>query len=104
MAQKLGVEYDGAIYHIMSLGDRQEPIFRDDRDRVRFLDTLAESCEKTDWQVHAWCLMPNHFHLVVETPSPNLVEGMKWFLGTYTGRFNRRHKVVGISSVDVTRP
>jgi putative transposase len=104
MAQKLGVEYDGAIYHIMSRGDLHEPIFRDDRDRVRFLDTLAESCEKIDWQVHAWCLMPNHFHLVVETPSPNLVEGMKWFLGTYTGRFNRRHKVVGISSVGVTRP
>ena len=44
------------------------------------------------WQVHAYVLMPNHFHLVVETPQPNLVAGMKWFLGTYTSRFNRRHK------------
>jgi REP element-mobilizing transposase RayT len=56
---------------------------------------LGEACGKTDWQVHAYCLMPNHFHLVVETPRPNLVVGMKWLLGTYTGRFNRRHKLSG---------
>jgi putative transposase len=56
---------------------------------------LAEACEKTGWQVHALCLMSNHFHLVVETPKANLVAGMKWFLGTYTGRFNRRHKLFG---------
>jgi REP element-mobilizing transposase RayT len=60
-----------------------------------FLDTLGQACEKTDWQVHAWCLMKNHFHLVVETPRANLVDGMKWFLGTYTSRFNRRHKYFG---------
>jgi len=59
------------------------------------MQTLGEACAKTDWQVHAWCLMPNHFHLVVETPKPNLVDGMKWLLGTYTGRFNRRHSVCG---------
>ncbi len=74
---------------------RQEDIFRDEQDRARFLDTLSEACAKTNWQVHAFCLMRNHFHLVVETPQPNLVVGMKWFLGTYTGRFNRRHKVFG---------
>ena len=51
----------------MNRGDRREPIFHDDLDRQRFLDTLAETCAKTDWQVHAWCLMGNHFHLVVET-------------------------------------
>ena len=95
MARKLRIEYPGAIYHLMNRGDRREPIFRDDRDRVRFLDTLAEACAKTDWQVHAFCLMNNHFHLVVETPQGNLVAGMKWLLGTYTGRFNRRHKVFG---------
>src|SRR5437764_15241726 len=50
---------------------------------------------KTDWQVHAWCLMNNHFHLVIETPKANLVAGMKWFLGTYTARFNRRHRLFG---------
>jgi REP element-mobilizing transposase RayT len=59
-------------------GDRQEPIFEDDRDRQRLLETLAEACQKTGWQVHAFCLMSNHFHLVVETPQPNLVAGMKW--------------------------
>jgi len=70
-------------------------IFEDDLDRQRFLQTLGEACAKTDWQVHAWCLMGNHFHLVIETPQPNLVLGMKWFLGTYTSRFNRRHKLFG---------
>jgi REP element-mobilizing transposase RayT len=79
----------------MNRGDRREPIFLDDRDRKRFLETLAECCAKTRWQVHAYCLMPNHFHLVVETPQANLVGGMKWFLGTYTARFNRRHRLFG---------
>ena len=95
MPRKLRVEYAGAIYHVMNRGDRREPIFQDDADRERFLETLAECCGKTDWQVHALCLMSNHFHLVVETPKANLVAGMKWFLGTYTGRFNRRHKLFG---------
>jgi putative transposase len=95
MARKLRVEYPGAIYHVMSRGDRREPIFKDDRDREAFLATLAEACGKTGWEVHALCLMGNHFHLVVETPQGNLVTGMKWLLGTYTGRFNRRHKLFG---------
>ena len=76
-------------------GDRREDIFRDDADRQRFLDTLSEACGKTGWQVLALCLMPNHFHLVVETPQPNLVAGMKWLLGTYTARFSRRHRLCG---------
>jgi len=95
MPRKLRLEYEGAIYHVMSRGDRREPIFNDDADRKRFLETLGESCGKTDWRVHAFCLMSNHYHLVVETPKANLVAGMKWFLGTYTGRFNRRHKLFG---------
>ena len=95
MARKLRVEYAGAIYHVLNRGDRREPIFNDGPDRRRFLETLAETCAKTGWQVHAYCLMPNHFHLVVETPQANLVAGMKWFLGTYTSRFNRRHKLFG---------
>jgi REP element-mobilizing transposase RayT len=84
MARKLRVEYPGAIYHVMNRGNRREPIFRDDEDRKRFLLTLGEVCAKAGWQVHALCLRPNHFHLVVETPQPNLVAGMKWFL--YTSR------------------
>jgi REP element-mobilizing transposase RayT len=95
MARKLRVEYPGAIYHVMNRGDRCEPIFRDEEDRQRFLATLGEACAKAGWQVHALCLMPNHFHLVVETPRGELVAGMKWFLGTYTSRFNRRHKLFG---------
>ncbi len=79
----------------MNRGDRRQSIFADDRDRKRFLQTLEEACQKTGWQVHAYCLMSNHFHLVVETPQPNLVAGMKWLLGTYTSRFNRRHKDFG---------
>ena len=95
MARKLRIEYAGAIYHVMNRGDRREPIFRDDGDRLLFLETLGQACGKTDWQVHAWCLMLNHFHLVMETPKANLVAGMKWLLGTYTGRFNRKHQLSG---------
>jgi len=95
MARKLRVEYAGAIYHVMNRGDRRERIFQDDEDRQRFILALGEACEKTGWQSHAYCLMPNHFHLVIETPQPNLVAGMKWLLGTYTGRFNRRHRLFG---------
>ena len=95
MGRKLRMQYPGAIYHLMNRGDHREAIFRDDTDRICFLETLGEACAKTDWQIHAWCLMTNHFHLVCETPLPNLVEGMKWFLGNYTGRFNRRHKLFG---------
>ena len=71
MPRKLRVQYPGAIYHLLNRGDRREQIFADDHDRHRFLKTLAEACEKTGWQVHAYCLMSNHFHLVVETPQPN---------------------------------
>ena len=66
MARKLRVEYPGAIYHVMNRGDRQEPIFKDEEDHRRFLSTLGEACAKTGWQVHALCLMRNHFHLVRE--------------------------------------
>lgn len=86
MARKLRIQYPGAIYHVMNRGDRREAIFEDDEDRQRLLETLAQACQKTGWQVHAYCLMRNHFHLVLETPQPNLVVGMKWLLGTYTSR------------------
>ena len=78
MARKLRVEYPGAIYHVMNRGDRREPILQDDADRRTFLQTLAQASAKTGWQSHAYCLMGNHFHLVVETPQANLVAGMKW--------------------------
>ena len=95
MPRKLRVEYPGAIYHVMNRGDHRENIFRDDEDRACFLSTLGEACRKTEWSALAYCLMPNHFHLVVETPQGNLVAGMKWLLGVYTKRFNIRHKLCG---------
>lgn len=79
----------------MSRGNRQEAIFRDERDCDVFLDTLGEICTRTGWRVHAFVLMGNHYHLLLETPHANLVDGMKWLQGTYTQRFNARHKVWG---------
>ena len=89
------MQFPGAIYHVMSRGDRREAIFLNDVDRQDFLKTLAECCRKTDFQVHAYCLMSNHFHLILETPEPNLVDGMRWLLSTYTIRLNHRHKLFG---------
>ena len=95
MPRKLRVEYPGAIYHVMSRANGKGVIFETDVDRHDFLKTLAETCEKTGFQVHAYCLMGSHFHLVVETPNGNLVAGMRWFLSAYTLRFNPRHKRFG---------
>jgi putative transposase len=93
--RQIRIEYPGAIYHVMSRGDHRENIVRDDSDRRMWQGTLGEACGKCEWQVHAHGLMSNHFHLVVETPLGNLVGGMKWFLGTYTVRFNTRHHLHG---------
>ena len=79
----------------MSRGNRREKIFLDDIDRQDFIKTLAEACQKTGWHVHAYCLMSNHYHLVLETPEPNLVAGMAWLQSTYTTRLNHRHELVG---------
>ena len=95
MPRQLRVQYPGAIYHIMSRGDRRKDIYETDVDRHDFLKTLAETCEKTGFEIHAYCLMPNHFHLVVETPNANLVEGMRWLLSTYTLRLNHRNRLFG---------
>jgi len=95
VARKLRIEYPGAVYHVISRGNRQESIYRDDRDREVFLKTLGEACKKTGWRVHSFVLMGNHFHLLLETPEANLSDGMKWLQGTYTQRFNSRHRVWG---------
>jgi REP element-mobilizing transposase RayT len=95
MPRNLRLEYAGAIYHVLNRGNRRENIFRDDADRRLFMAALTEACGKTQWQIHAYCLMRNHFHLVIETPQANLVAGMKWLLGVYTKRFNIRHKQCG---------
>ena len=93
--RKIRIQYPGAMYHIMSRGDRRENIFLDDVDRQDFLKTLAEACQKTGWQVHAYCLMSNHYHVVLETPNANLLPGMAWLQSTYTIRLNHRHKLIG---------
>jgi REP element-mobilizing transposase RayT len=95
MPRKARVEFPGAVYHLLDRGDRREAIFRDDTDRAQFLATLGQVCERTGWRVHAFVLMNNHYHLLVETPHPNLVAGMRWFQTTCTVRFNRRHRLSG---------
>jgi putative transposase len=95
MARKIRVEFEGAAYHVMSRGDRRENIFEDDADRIRFLETLAEVCQRTGWKIHAYVLMSNHYHWLLETPSPNLVAGMRWFQSCFTARYNRRHRKSG---------
>jgi len=95
MPRLMRVEYAGAIYHVLSRGDRKKAISLDDVDRQDFLKTLAETCQKTGFEVHAYCLMKNHFHLVIETPRANLVAGMRWLLSAYTIRLNHRHELCG---------
>jgi len=89
------MEYGGAVYHVMCRGNGGQAIFADDSDRRMFLDALGEVCGRCGWRVHAYVLMGNHYHLLLETPEPNLVAGMKWFQGTYTQRFNVRHRRCG---------
>ena len=89
MARKIRIEYEGAAYHVMARGNQGRDIYGDERDRKLWLETLGEACAKTGWQVHAWCLMSNHYHLAVSTPNANLVDGMRWLQGTFSVRFNR---------------
>jgi REP element-mobilizing transposase RayT len=95
MPRKARIEFPGAVYHLLDRGDRREPIVRDDLDRSAFLKALGQVCGRTGWRVHAFVLMTNHYHLLIETPEANLVGGMRWFQTTYTVRFNRRHRVTG---------
>lgn len=95
MARPLRIEFAGALYHVTSRGDRREPIFDDDEDRRIFLSVLAEVVDRFNWLCHAYCLMTNHYHLVVETPDGNLSKGMRQLNGMYTQASNRRHKRTG---------
>ena len=95
MPRKPRIEYAGAVYHVMCRGNRREAIFRDDRDREAFIDLMGQGCERTGWIVHSYVLMPNHYHWLLETPEPNLSDGMRWFHGTYARRFCVRHGLVG---------
>jgi putative transposase len=102
MARSLRVEYAGANYHLMGRGNRHEEIFLDEEDRRFFLKAVAEVRAQTGWRVHAWVMMGNHYHLFIETPEANLIEGMKWLQNTYTRRFNVRHRAWGRCSETAT--
>lgn len=95
MARPLRIEFAGALYHLTSRGDRREDIFVDDEDRKAFLDVFEDACERFGWVCHAYCLMSNHYHLLVETREASLGRGMRHLNGVYTQQFNRRHRRVG---------
>ena len=95
MTRPLRIEFPGAIYHVTSRGNARRRIFLDDEDRATFLSTLAWVVERFGWICHSYCLMGNHFHLLIETPTPNLSRGMRQLNGVYTQGFNRRHRKAG---------
>lgn len=95
MARPLRLQFDGAIYHVTSRGNAREDIFDDDGDRHAFLECLEKVVHRLNWLCHAYCLMNNHYHLVIETPEANLSKGMRQLNGIYTQRYNRRHRTVG---------
>jgi REP element-mobilizing transposase RayT len=95
MTRPLRVEVAGGVYHVTSRGDGREDIFLDDDDRRQFLALLHHTIGRFGWRCLAYCLMTNHYHLLIETPAPNLARGMRHLNGVYTQRFNRRHSRVG---------
>jgi putative transposase len=95
MARPLRIEYAGALYHVTARGNRQEDIFNSDIDRKAFLEVLAQVVERFNWLVHAYCLMDNHYHLLIETPDGNLSNGMRQLNGVYTQTSNRINNRVG---------
>ena len=95
MARPLRLEFTGALYHITSRGDRHEDIYEDDADRKAFTSVLGNVCKSYNWVCHAYCLMSNHYHLLIETPDANLSRGMRQLNGVYTQAFNRAHGQAG---------
>lgn len=94
MARKPRLEFAGAIYHVISRGNYRKPLFEGGAGPA-FEKTLFETCEKCGWLLHAYVIMNNHYHLALETPRPNLVEGMRWLQGTFGIRFNAFHRERG---------
>jgi REP element-mobilizing transposase RayT len=97
MARPLRLESAGALYHVTVRGNERRSIFLGDEDsgRVVFLDVLGATCERFNWALHAYCLMTNHYHLLVETPDANLSKGMRQLNGVFTQFVNRTHPRVG---------
>ena len=95
MARPLRLEFAGALYHVTARGNARQKIFLADEDRHGFLDLLGKEIDQQGWLCYAYCLMDNHYHLLIETPEANLVAGMRRLNGVYTQAFNRRHRRVG---------
>lgn len=95
MARPLRLEITGGLYHVTSRGNRRELIYEGDEDRSLWLETLSRVCARHNWRVHAYCLMDNHYHVVIEIAEGNLSKGMRQLNGVYTQAFNRRHNRVG---------
>ncbi len=95
MSRPLRIEFPEALYHITSRGDRREDIYDDESDRNAFLDIFAATIDRYNWVCYAYCLMSNHYHLLIQTPDGNLSKGMRQLNGVYTQSYNRRHKKIG---------
>lgn len=95
MSRPIRIEFPNALYHVTSRGDRREDIFEGDDDRLMFLSILEQVITQFNWICHAWCLMDNHYHLLIQTPDGNLSKGMRQLNGVYTQASNRRHRRTG---------
>ena len=95
MSRPIRIEYPGALYHLTSRGNRQNDIYENDTDRQIFLSILNDVCETYNWVCYAYCLMSNHYHLLIETPDANLARGMRMLNGVYTQTLNRTYGRVG---------
>ena len=95
MARPLRIEYPGAVYHVTSRGNEKKPVFKDEADRQNFLNTLQHVNKRYNWICHAYCLMTNHYHILIETPEGNLSIGMRQINSVYTQLFNKRHGRTG---------
>jgi len=95
MSRPLRISVPGGLFHVTSRGDRREAIYLSDRDRYQWLSLFGKICRRYHWVCHAYCLMDNHFHIVVETAEANLSAGMRQLNGVYTQWHNRAHGHVG---------
>ena len=95
MSRPLRLEFSGALYHVTSRGDNRKTIYFEEDDFEIFLSVLNDVCKQYNWVIHAYCLMTNHYHLLVETPDANLSKGMRQLNGVFTQKINKKHHRVG---------